>query len=782
MLNFITNRFYYLYLFFSIFLIHNDAFSNSENLNVVWNSQTQYSDIASSLHRVCAVAQQDGSVHCWNLFSDNDFSGLPQNETVFNTQKFLTIVVADTHVCALASDNNWYCSGYNQAGQLGNGTNTNSGTMTQVQTPNGVHLTKFILNNSQSCALSDTQDLYCWGSVRQADFSLANINIPTLYSPNTRWKVVTLGGDVNSQSDYLCGISIDNKSYCKGNNSSGQLGNNSQDIAKDFSLVNVTNNNFISISAGLSHTCALTSDGSLYCFGSNSRAQLAVPAYTYDANSQEKCTSSSLNCSDESAKPILVNSTEKFIDISTKGNSTCAKTTQGYVYCFGDNSFGQLNVLPTDTHNAQIITDIVKSTDVLVNHPVQLSDLSFYKVTLGQGSTCGLVDDSKTSNSKIDHTLQCYGFLNRNKYTQVAIGENTGCGISYAGSRLFCWNKNLTNSYSGFSNPWTSGFQVPWATTEQYNYVAESENFACAIRSIDNKLACFSNKEDAIIPGILTSINSYTPKIMPFNASGAFINQFKKVAVNEDHICAIQIDGLAFCWGNNLHGQLGNNSLNNSSIPVQVVGENGVAANFQDIAVGNNHSCGITQDNSIYCWGDNSLSQSGSQTTKSSSVAKLVTNTNISNLKFNSIIADKNYTCAKSIDGNIACFGTENSGSFLHDVNNNLITNLPIPTVLNLGFVANQISSKNGTLCALSGPDNQNALYCWGNNQNGQVDTTNSQSIIFLAPVHEKTTENAFYYSVSVGSTQTCAIRNIDESKTPPTLLVYDKSLDCFGK
>ena len=187
---FLTSRYYYIFLIFSLFICNLNVFGSPRRLSVVWNTKTQYSDIASSSNRVCAIAQQDASLHCWSLFSEDDLSGLPQNEVVYNSQKFTNLVVADKHICALSTDSNWYCIGHNENGQLGDETNTNATTPVLVHAPNGVHFTSLFLNDQQTCAISDSSDLYCWGDVRQSDMSLISLNTPTLINSNIKWKSI----------------------------------------------------------------------------------------------------------------------------------------------------------------------------------------------------------------------------------------------------------------------------------------------------------------------------------------------------------------------------------------------------------------------------------------------------------------------------------------------------------------------------------------------------------------------------------------------------------------
>jgi alpha-tubulin suppressor-like RCC1 family protein len=135
-------------------------------------------------------------------------------------------------------------------------------------------------------------------------------------------------------SDYAVAPAI-----CWGNNVVGQLGNGT--MTNSASPVNVSGGlNFLSVSAGAMHACGPvlgTSNGLAstyaYCWGDNSSGQLGNGTMA------------------DSATPIVVAGGLNFAMVSAGGHHTCAvyagnppsiPTASGAVYCWGDNSFGQL--------------------------------------------------------------------------------------------------------------------------------------------------------------------------------------------------------------------------------------------------------------------------------------------------------------------------------------------------------------------------------------------------------------------------------------------------------
>ena len=84
---------------------------------------------------------------------------------------------------------------------------------------------------------------------------------------------------------------------------------------------------------------------------------------------------------------------------------------------------------------------------------------------------------------------------------------------------------------------------------------------------------------------------------------------FSAISANEYHTCGIKTGGAAYCWGYNLKGQLGDGTTTDRLVPVAVAG----GLSFASLAPGDGdyHMCAVTSGRGAYCWGDGSFGAIG---------------------------------------------------------------------------------------------------------------------------------------------------------------------------
>jgi alpha-tubulin suppressor-like RCC1 family protein len=130
------------------------------------------------------------------------------------------------------------------------------------------------------------------------------------------------------------------------------------------------------------------------------------------------------------------------------------------------------------------------------------------------------------------------------------------------------------------------------------------------------------------------------------------------IAAGIAHTCAITPEGGVECWGNNDFGQLGDGTHTASNLPVTVLGISG----GRTIVAGGNHTC-VLSGSDVWCWGQNSQGQLGNGSKIDSNVPVRV----LSNAA--DITAGLDYTCAIMIYGQVMCWGNNDRGQLANGTN-----------------------------------------------------------------------------------------------------------------
>ena len=276
----------------------------------------------------------------------------------------------------------------------------------------------------------------------------------------------------------------ENGTACWGRNNYGQLGDGTM-VDKSIPVAVASLGVDVELlSLGSDHSCATKTDGSLWCWGFNSYGQVGNGTTT------------------NQSVPVVVGGAPPIIDILALGGAhTCAKASDGGVWCWGLNTDGQVG----------------DGTTVNRQTPVELAALGKTGVTVSPGwfHTCAL---------KSDDTVWCWG---DNEFGQLG----TGTAI------------------------------------------------------------------DSTTPVATVSLGPTVQEII----SGGY------------HSCAIKAGGSVWCWGLNATGQLGDGTTENKTSPVEVTS---LIEPAVGLAAGVDYTCAWTADDRLFCWGGNGFGQLGDGTTQ----------------------------------------------------------------------------------------------------------------------------------------------------------------------
>jgi alpha-tubulin suppressor-like RCC1 family protein len=331
--------------------------------------------------------------------------------------------------------------------------------------------------------------------------------------------------------------------------------------------------------------------------------------------------------------------------------SFCAVAEGGDVYCWGDNTWGELG----------------DGTTTSSRTPVKVVGLSqVTQVSVGAGTACAL-----TTNEEVE----CWGYnqvgqlgeggtvgtplfsskpgvvKGLDDVVSVSTGYVTSCAVKRDGT-AWCWGYAL-NYYAagGSTGPYAipTPTQVPGITSAVS--VSVGQDTACALLK-GGTVACWGGYIGFGTLGDGTFEGSTTPKAVE-SLSGATL-----VSVGESSACALTAKGGVECWGDGELGQLGTGSMDEpgSAVPVAVMG---LDEGYIAVAAGFASACAVRGvDGAVLCWGDDEDGQVGAGAAKLTAIAVFspVQVLGVSSPAV-SINAGGAATCITTSSGSVECWG-----------------------------------------------------------------------------------------------------------------------------
>ena len=271
-------------------------------------------------------------------------------------------------------------------------------------------------------------------------------------------------------------------------------------------------------------------------------------------------------------------------NVSAGANHGCALST-GKLYCWGQNSYGQLgdgDVNPSNLPEKISLYDDWSTLDLGNNHSCAIRSGILYCWGANSSGQLGLGGNTDV----LIPTAVAFG----SNWDKISLKNDHGCGIE--SGKLYCWGQNSSGQL-GVGDQINKNLPTLVNSDTHWSYVSSGGNHSCAINS--GELYCWGDNQY----GQIGNGNYGTTKILNPTKVGGY-NDWTKVSLGTSHTCGIRAGSL-YCWGRNNGGQIGNGSKD-QNIPVTMITQVGTKSNWQDISGGSSHTCGI-ESGKLYCWG-----------------------------------------------------------------------------------------------------------------------------------------------------------------------------------
>ncbi len=335
--------------------------------------------------------------------------------------------------------------------------------------------------------------------------------------------------------------------------------------------------------------------------------------------------------------------------LAAGNNHSCVVRTDGALRCWGGNSVGQLGNGGTADATSPVTPTGLGSGVVAV----AAGNAHTCAITQGGGVKCwgdnlnGQLGDG--SSTQRNTPVEVVGLSSG--VTTLEAGDNHTCaGLASGGVRCWGWGTSgQLGQDGGSSQVPVAVVGLPAGTTA--TSIAAGYRHTCATLS-NGATYCWGRNNEGQL-GIGNNTTSRTA-VLPVGLGSGSIH----TAAGGAHTCVATAGGPR-CFGLNNAGQLGNGTTANSNVPVEVQGFTGSTATR--MAVGGSHSCGLTPEGGVRCWGLNQDGQLGinDPDVNNTTSARSVNGLSSGQVEISSGVS---HTCSLASNGSVRCWGANDSG------------------------------------------------------------------------------------------------------------------------
>jgi RHS repeat-associated protein len=714
-------------------------------------------DIRAGGYHTCAVTSGNG-IKCWGTNFAGEIGDGTTN-TVFEpvdvTAHSSGVFIADggeAFSCSLGTAGGVKCWGKNDYGQLGNGTTTDSLVPVNVSTL-GSGVAGLSVGGYGACAVTPASEVKCWGN-------LTSSNTPTVIT-GTAPNIVDIGAGAGS----ACTLSADGLVQCWGNNNYGQLGNggtfggntpvtvvglpssplNAQTITNfnpvspvqfapstpftlsatgggsgnavifsstTTSVCTVSGNSVTMVSVGACILAANQAGGSGYSPAPQITATVQIDkgpqTITFATAADRIIGAAPFNLVATASSGGAVAFTSTTTSVCTVSGTTVTMLVVG-VCTIAANQAGTANYLAAPT--------LTRSFNVQVTNPTAQTITGFAPpspITFSPGNSFPLSAVGGASGNPVvfGTTSPLVCTVDGNIVTLVAAGT---CALTadQAGTPNYLAAPQVTanviiNKGSQFINfePLSERFLSEGSFTVS---ALSTSGLDVSFSTTTTSICTVSGTTVTLVAFGQCTINADQAGDNNYNVAATVSQSFavtgpkSALAITNGfyHSCALTTDGAVKCWGWNELGSLGDGTTAlRRTAPVNVVGLN---SGITSIKAGFSHTCAITSAGGVKCWGNNYNGQLGDGTYTRRNVPVDVVGLSSGVI---AISAGSSHSCALIAGGEVRCWGNFFWGA------NALLTNVPTAVPgLTQGSGVRGIGSGESESCAITA---SGGVQCWG--------------------------------------------------------------------
>ena len=315
------------------------------------------------------------------------------------------------------------------------------------------------------------------------------------------------------------------------------------------------------VEVGETHSMAMSKDGDIYVWGSNSYKEL------------------NLRDDIEKSIPLGISNTQGSKDFNSGSFTSALITQNSEVSIFGKQSLRQ-----EEKENFSTVS-IGNRHSTLIKEDGTL--WSFGKNRYGQLGNAGIIEQFELTQEKSESS----------NWSSVSAGQDFTIALKSNGS-MWGWGNN---EFGEIGNAQYKERRVPVqedTNATDWIMISAGEDHSAAIKA-DGSLWSWGKNDDGVL-GDGTFVSSRT------QVQESSLSSWHSVSSGFKHTIAIKEDGTLWAWGSNYYGQLGNNSVEDKNIPTLISEER-----WSSISCGNNFSVGVKEDGTMWAWGYNAQAQLG---------------------------------------------------------------------------------------------------------------------------------------------------------------------------